>query len=210
MIKHVIFDWSGVISNDLKATFQTYNLLFHHYGVPEISIQTFQKTFELPYSKFVAKHLPQVPLKEIQAKFREFFPTVAHTPHLIGGVRRVLRALKIRKITMAVLSSHSYVRAEADAFFSGEKFFAYIFEDIPNKHDFIHALLKLAKFQPQETLFVGDMVHDIEAGKKAGVLTAGILTGYQSRKILSQANPDFIFPKLHSILKVIDSSIGVS
>lgn len=203
MIKSIIFDWSGVISNDLQATFQTYNLLFKHYGVPEMSLITFQENFELPYSKFCSKYLVGVPLAEIQERFRQLFKQVAYAPRPIPGVGVVLKQLQGQKIRMAVLSSHPYVTAEAASFFPGEKFFSLILEDVPNKEEIVHALLEKARFSPLETLYVGDMIHDIEAGKKAGVKTAGILTGYQSRSLLAKADPDYIIQDLTEILQIL-------
>jgi len=203
-IKFIIFDWSGVISNDLEATFQTYNLLFKHYGFPEMSLVDFQENFELPYSKFCSKYLKGVPLEELQNKFRKLFNEIDSTPKPIPGVAPVLKKLQNQNIKMAVLSSHPYVTRETKEFFPGENFFSHIFEDIPNKQDIIHFVLKETAFSKKETLYVGDMVHDIEAGKHAGVKTGAILTGYQSHSILSKANPDFIIKDLSEILTLLD------
>lgn len=57
--------------------------------------------------------------------------------------------------------------------------------------------------KPEEVLFIGDMDHDIQAGKKAGTKTAGILTGYHSRKKLEQEKPDFILENLSELKKLI-------
>lgn len=196
----LIFDWSGVISNDMAPTFETYNLLFRHYGVPEITLDYFQENFELPYSLFTEKHLPGIPLAEIQDKFRDFFKTVEATPQMIPGVAPVLKEIQSRGYKMSVLSSHPYVSKETQLFFPGENFFAHIFEDIANKIDWVPELLKQAGFQANETLYIGDMVHDIEAGKKGNVTTAGVLTGYQSATHLKEAGADFIIKDLEELL----------
>ncbi len=202
-IKFLIFDWSGVISDDVAPTFQTYNLLFRHYGVPEISMTYFQENFELPYSLFTEKHLPGIPLVAIQNKFRELFKQVEAAPSAIPGVAPVLKELKRRGLVMAVLSSHPYVSKETEIFFPGEKFFAHIFEDVANKIDVIHEVLERTQFSPKETLYVGDMIHDIEAGKKGDLFTAGVLTGYQSRAHLEKAGAHFILNHLKEIFPLL-------
>lgn len=202
-IKFIIFDWSGVISNDLEPTFQTYNLLFRHYGVPEMTLGFFQENFELPYSNFCSKFLAGISLAEIQDLFRELFKTVDATPRAIPGVAPVLKKLYQLKTKMGVLSSHPYVSKETEIFFPGERFFEHIFEDIPNKHNIVEEMLEQAGFSHEETLYVGDMVHDIEAGKQANVKTAAILTGYQSRNILAKANPDFILENMKQVLEIL-------
>jgi len=203
-IKFIIFDWSGVISNDLEATFQTYNLLFKLYGFPEMSLSHFQENFELPYSRFCSKYLKGIQLEELQNKFRELFNEIDSTPKPIPGVAPVLKNLQNQNIKMAVLSSHPYVTRETQEFFPGENFFSHIFEDIPNKQEVIHFVLQETGFSPTETLYIGDMVHDIETGKHAGVKTGAILTGYQSHSILSKANPDFILEDLSGISTLLD------
>lgn len=47
------------------------------------------------------------------------------------------------------------------------------------------------------------MIHDIEAGRKAGLMTVAVTWGYQPKEKLSSANPDFIaesFEQLKGIL----------
>lgn len=202
-IKFIIFDWSGVISNDLQATFQTYNMLFRQYGAPEMTLKYFQENFELPYSKFCNKYLNGVPLEELQSRFRDYFKSIDATPESIPGVAPVLKELKKRGIAMSVLSSHPYVSKETEYFFPGENFFSHIFEDIAHKNEVVHEVLEKSNFSPEETIYVGDMVHDIEAGKVAGVQTVAIVSGYQSHDILSKANPDFIIEELKELLELI-------
>ena len=45
---------------------------------------------------------------------------------------------------------------------------------------------------PQKSLFVGDTGVDIRAGKAAGTMTAGVLTGFDDRKTLHREAPDVI------------------
>ncbi|HUJ72399.1 MAG TPA: HAD hydrolase-like protein, partial [Verrucomicrobiae bacterium] len=43
-----------------------------------------------------------------------------------------------------------------------------------------------------ETMFVGDMEHDIEAGKTGGIHTCAVLTGYNHLDKLRAMEPDLI------------------
>src|SRR5258708_14447826 len=55
----------------------------------------------------------------------------------------------------------------------------------------------------EETAFVGDMAHDIEAAKKCGLLAAGILTGFDTVDKLAAAGAALIvkgFPELQQLL----------
>jgi len=43
---------------------------------------------------------------------------------------------------------------------------------------------------PEQTLFIGDSIHDIEAGKRAGVTTVAVTWGPFARETLAAAEPD--------------------
>ncbi len=44
---------------------------------------------------------------------------------------------------------------------------------------------------PMETIFVGDSIHDLHAGRGAGVLTGAVLWGPFSRQVLEPGAPDY-------------------
>lgn len=52
---------------------------------------------------------------------------------------------------------------------------------------------------PRSVLKVGDTVADIEEGRNAGVWTAAVLTGTQSREVLQAAGPDFILASVAAV-----------
>ncbi len=65
----------------------------------------------------------------------------------------------------------------------------------PHPFGLIMAMKKLG-LKPQETIFVGDLPHDIQAGKRAGTLTCAVVNFIGAEKgkrmVLEQFKPDFI------------------
>ena len=57
-------------------------------------------------------------------------------------------------------------------------------------------LIKKYQLKPQETLFIGDMIHDIEAAQYSGVHSCAVLTGYTQRIDLELARPELIIHDL--------------
>ena len=53
-------------------------------------------------------------------------------------------------------------------------------------------MMERNNFVPEETVYFGDMVLDIKAGKKAGVKTVAVSWGYQPREKLKKVDPDFL------------------
>ena len=60
-------------------------------------------------------------------------------------------------------------------------------------------------YEPDEALFVGDSVHDIEAGNAAGVETVAALWGPFSREQLAVARPDRYIDRIGDLLQVLAS-----
>ncbi len=73
-------------------------------------------------------------------------------------------------------------------------------------HDKAKTMIKIMKkncFGSDETVYVGDMTHDVKAGKKAKVITIAVSWGYQSREKLLKESPNFLIDDLKELKKLI-------
>jgi phosphoglycolate phosphatase len=57
--------------------------------------------------------------------------------------------------------------------------------------DVILASLKIFGAKPEDCLFIGDSPADMEAGRRAGVKTCGVLWGYGNREEMARWAPDY-------------------
>ena len=74
---------------------------------------------------------------------------------------------------------------------------------IEDKTQKIHQILHENALSPRQTLFVGDMEHDIEAGKAGGVHTCAVLTGYNHVEKLRAMSPDLICEHLGELQRAL-------
>jgi ADP-ribose pyrophosphatase YjhB (NUDIX family) len=65
-----------------------------------------------------------------------------------------------------------------------------------DKREKIHTILAENGLDPAETLFIGDMEHDIETARHGGVRSCAVLTGYNTLAQLQAAQPDLIVEHL--------------
>ena len=75
-----------------------------------------------------------------------------------------------------------------------------------DKRDWISKLLKDNFLKKEETVFIGDMQHDIETAQFAGVYSVAVLTGYNSREMLEESSPDLIVNNLMEFKELIFSN----
>jgi pyrophosphatase PpaX len=124
---------------------------------------------------------------------------------LVPGTREALQALKNAGLTQGVVTSKSLLVASEglDLFNLGPFFQTLVtYEDTqrhkPNPDPLIVASQRLG-IEPACMLYVGDAVVDIQAGKAAGMRTAGVTWGASSRDTILAAQPDYLFDSMEEL-----------
>jgi pyrophosphatase PpaX len=135
--------------------------------------------------------------REMLGTYRAF--QRAHLPLLIRpypGVREALAALHVRGLTLGVVTSKVEwaARETYERYGLGEFLAVQVFHDDTERHkpDPEPLLLAAAKagLDVARTVYVGDAVHDMAAGKAAGMRTIGALWGPSGREELVAAGAD--------------------
>lgn len=207
-IKNIIFDWSGTISDDFGILYEIVMELFEKKGVKRVSREEFLENYRLPYMASINQFI-DIGKEEWDNMFKEAWHKKGF-PKPFPQAEDTLDWLKSKGIEMAVLTSHpeSFIRREMKKYFGEKEFFKSVFADAYNKKDSIHGALQKLGFAPQETVFVGDTVHDIETGKHAGVVTAAVLSGYNTEEALRAAEPDIVMRSISELKNIIEVNIS--
>ncbi len=204
MIKNLILDWSGTLADDLPAVLRTTNGMLAHFGIPEMEVEEFRQKFRLPYTEFYREVLPDVPLAELQQLYLQHFPLgTGHVP-LLDHAKTFLQAAARTGRRMVLFSSAplDHVKKQAEELGVAD-YFERLWCGVIDKREQIHALLDEMDMAPCETAFIGDMRHDIDAGRAADVLTIATGTGYESMQTLLGARPDLLVPDLETLPRLL-------
>jgi HAD superfamily hydrolase (TIGR01509 family) len=201
MIKNIIFDWSGVISDEVVLVHKAIMEMFKRLQVAEMSLEEFKENWEQPYMLFYRKYGmfcgpdEEKNLKEEQALYKECYNSaLAKYPReCFAGMRDLLFNLRGAGIRMIVLSSNHREHLESDMEEFGLRgIFEEVNDNVHDKADSIKEILERNDFEPEKTLFVGDTTHEVEAGKSAGVKTCAVTWGFSPEEKLRKAGPDFL------------------
>lgn len=206
MIRNIIFDWSGTLVDDLPAVWEATNHVFKQAGRNELTLEEFRTEFCLPFKRFYDKFLPHVAMEQLEvwfhSRFKQCQDSVVPLPH----AREFLQFCRAQNLRTFVLSSvhrdHWAAQAESAAFTS---FIDEAFVGVWDKREKIHAILEQHRLAPEETLFVGDMQHDIETARHGGVHSCGVLTGYNNLAQLRLAEPDLIVEHLGELRTLLST-----
>lgn len=205
MIKNIIFDWSGTLSDDLISNYIAVMETFKKLGLEILTLEEFKKEFTLPYMEFYKKFKKDVSKKRVKELYtKEIGLTDKSKPFL--KVKETLKFLKQKKIKMVLLSSCLQKQLEEDIEnYKFQNYFIDVNGSVYNKVEAITEVIRRNNFKPEETIYIGDMTHDIDAGKKAGVITVVVSYGYQSKEKLLEKNPDFLIENLRELKNIINS-----
>jgi len=210
-IRNVILDWSGTLVDDFNPVLEATNEIFKHYGKPTFTVEEFREKFYLPFTDFYKEHLPEMALPELDHHYHTAFKLlqtgIAPLPHSL----ELLDYLRARKMPTFLLSSIHHEHFEAQGGRLGWKhYFTQAYTQALDKRKVILHLLAEHNLNADETIFIGDMVHDIDSARHAGVLSCAVLTGYDSLLKLKSANPDLLFRNLREVREFLERHRGVA
>ena len=204
MIRNIIFDWSGTLVDDLPAVLQASNFVLTQSGKPAMSLAKFRAEFSLPFTGFYDRHTPNVPMAQLEewfhAEFRRSQDSVTELPH----AREFLEFCRAKKFRLFLLSTvhtdHFQAQCRGNGF---DAFLEKPYTNVWDKREKIHEILRENHLQPDETLFIGDMEHDIATAKHGGIHSCAVLTGYNTLDQLRAAGPDLIVEHLGELKRVL-------
>lgn len=204
MIRNIIFDWSGTLVDDLPAVWEASNYVLTQAGRTEISLDQFRAEFCLPFKHFYDRHTPGVPMDQLEkwfhGRFREVQSSVCALPHAETFLK-LCRAHTIRTFLLSTVAADHFAVQERTTGFGKYLDLPYI--GVWDKRQKIHDILSENGLQAEETLFIGDMQHDIETAKHGGIHSCAVLTGYNTLDQLRAAKPDLIVEHLGELRDIL-------
>lgn len=197
MFRNLIFDWSGTLCDDLGPVLETVNAVFRHCGAPEVGREAFLRHFRLPFGDYYRDIVPERTHDELEALYRHYFPMsqreVLPIPHAVEFIAEAKAAGRRCLLLSAVTPGHW--RAQAETLGLAEAF-QHTRLGVRDKRGVLPQWLEAERLDLEETCYIGDMVHDVEAAQAAGITAIAVLTGYDSAEKLAAAAPDLIIPDL--------------
>lgn len=207
MIRNIIFDWSGTLVDDLPAVFRATNFVLGQAGINELTIEQFRAEFCLPFKKFYDRYTPNIAMAQLEEWFHGHFKGVQDSVIELPHARDFLffcRKHGIRTFLLSTVhSDHFAVQAKVTGL--GE-FIDKPYVEILDKRMKIREILAENNLAPSETMFIGDMQHDIETAKHGGVVSCAVLTGYNRLEQLRASEPDLIVEHLGELQEIFTSN----
>lgn len=208
--RNVILDWSGTLVDDFNPVLEATNEIFLQHGRPAFTADEFREKFFLPFPEFYKEHLPELALPELDHHYHTAFKLLQIGITPLPYSLEFLEYLRERQMPTFLLSSIHHEHYEAQSGRLGWKhYFKQAYAQALDKRKVILHLLADHELDAAETIFIGDMTHDIETARHAGVTSCAVLTGYDSLRKLKGSNPDLLFRNLREVRDFLERHRGV-
>jgi len=214
-IRGIIFDLDGTLIESYEAIYLGLKECFQYFGMdifPFPDLKNYLKPdLETTLSQFFS---PEEVLKGIPVMRRKYEEVYLNKTHFLDGAREVLKALHTEGILMGIASNKfgRFSRGVLTHLGVADYFNSVIGagDVLRNKPfpDMIHAALKEMTLSPEEAIFIGDTLTDIETGKQAGVDVYALPTGFHSKKELSQRKPKRLLKNLLELVQIVQNPLS--
>jgi len=210
MTTTIIFDYNGIIVDDLEVHLQAFLELGRKYN-SKTTEEELRAIFHTPTKDKILLMFPNSSEEFIKNMLNEkediYIEKATKTDVFFPGTKETI--LKLAENHTLAIISNTTKKQLLPVLGDLGKFFTNImtYEDIPKPKPAPDSLLKTMEIlnkKPEECCYVGDAPSDMKAAKNSNILAIGIPTGFNSKKELLEAGADKIINNIKELPEVLD------
>jgi len=209
-IKLIIFDLDGTLINAYPAIMSSFNYTMHRLNYPKQKVLAIRRAVGWGDENLLKPFIKGKDLPRALAIYRKHHKrALLKESRLFPDVDKVLTYLKKQGYRLAVASNRP-------SLFSGilirhlklKKYFDYVLCADKLKHIkphpyILNRIMHKFSLKPKEAIYVGDMVIDAQAGRRARVKTIMVTTGSSTKQEIAKEKPYRILAKIRELLSIL-------
>ena len=214
-VKAVIFDFDGtlaVLNIDFFSMREQVLSLVRHFGVKEewITERYMLEIIDQVYPILWEKNPSEASdfYQKAHQVIHEVELRAAEEGRLISGAEATLKILREKGVKIGIVTRNCEdavrkvfpkIENYCDIFISRDSI-----EKVKPHPDHLNSVMKVLNISGEEAMMVGDHTMDIQAGKRVGMKTIGVLTGRTTREEFEKAGADYILRDASEINKLLE------
>lgn len=209
-IKLIVFDLDGTLVNAYPAIIKSFNYVMRKLSYPPQSTSTIRRTVGWGDDNLLKPFLNPEDLKKAVLLYRRHHKTaLIRNSRLFPQVKMLLTWLKNKSYKLAVASNRptkfSWILIRH---LKIKRYFDYVLcadrlGHIKPHPEILRKIMHKFSVKPQQTLYVGDMAIDAQAGSRAKVRTIIVTTGSSSRQEIKEEKPYRIISNIRELFRIL-------
>jgi len=209
--KALLFDLDGTLVDSKRDLASAANAARASIGLPSLSNEAVQAHVGLGVDSLIRSILgTEAPdlFRQAKESFISYYRKhlLDHT-HIFEGLEPIIKTLQRNQTGIVTNKARMFTLPLLEGLGISGRFGAIVTpEDTgqkkPNPEPLLYAL-HLLGLPPERAVIVGDSRYDIEAGRRAGLQTVGVLWGFGTPEEIERANPDIILRSPNDLAKLL-------
>lgn len=203
---YLIFDFDGTLVDSFYVLMKKFNELADEFKYRKLNSNEINWLRDLT-SRELIKYL-KIPIYKIPmvlCSVRKYIRSEMQSLLPFQNILEILHQLHDMKIQMGILTSNSI--ENVTEWLERNKIY-HLFNFIHTESSYFgkkHVLQKILKtydLDNAQTFYIGDETRDIDAARECNVYSAAVTWGFNSEKVLSLHNPDYLIRRPEDILGI--------
>ncbi|KGR77255.1 HAD hydrolase-like protein [Ureibacillus manganicus] len=205
-MKYIIFDFDGTLADSTDVFIKAWNLFAPKYRYDPIDIEDVIATKHMSLSQRAREyHFPMHKLPLIMPKVYRYFKENVKDVKLFEGIKEMLNGLAAEGYQIVVLSSNAKENIELLLKQEGVVSVSEVLTSsrIFGKDTVLKKFMRQNQVTPDQILYVGDELRDIQACNKVNIPFMWVSWGIDGFDLVEKENPKFVAHKPEEISEIL-------
>lgn len=205
-MKYIIFDFDGTLADSTDVFIKAWNLFAPKYRYDPIDIEGVIATKHMSLSQRAREyHFPMHKLPLIMPKVYRYFKENVKDVKLFKGIKEMLNGLAAEGYQIVVLSSNAKENIELLLKQEGVVSVSEVLTSsrIFGKDTVLKKFMRQNQVTPDQILYVGDELRDIQACNKVNIPFMWVSWGIDGFDLVEKENPKFVAHKPEEISEIL-------
>jgi 2-phosphoglycolate phosphatase len=210
LTRGIIFDFDGTLIDSYEAIAESLNHVRASLTLPPMAMDEVRGMVGHGLERLIERAVGVQHIDEGVRLFRQSYAGICEAKtKILPQVKETVEELDRRGYSMAIASNKpSYFARDILKAFEMEHLFSEVLgpndvERAKPDPEMLEIIMMRVGLSPDEVVYVGDMLLDIEVAKRAGVAVYAIPTGSASRETLLQGRPDRLLHRFADLLTIL-------
>ena len=210
LIRGLIFDFDGTLIDSYEAIAESLNRVRASFTLPALEMKDVKAMVGHGLEHLIEAAIGKERIEEGVRLFRQTYGTLCEKKtSILPQVKETLEELDHRGYSMAIATNKpSYFARDILRALEMDHLFSEVLgpNDVERPKpdpEMLEIIMMRIGLSPEEVAYVGDMLLDIEVGRRAGVEVYAIPTGSATREALLEGRPDRLLHRFSELLTIL-------